>query len=94
MPSLIVFSSGHLYQLYALALYAHMMLKRGTSPCYCSGQTRLNCLGETHHVPGSVEDGVVLSDEDIIQDSEVGNAIAEPSAATIIILLERFRRQS
>jgi len=44
----------------------------------------LSSLGQTHHVLGSVEDGVVLSDEDVTQDPQAVSSIAKATTAAIV----------
>lgn len=47
----------------------------------------LSSLGQTHHILGSAEDGIVLSDEDIPQDPQAVTSTAEASAAAIVLRL-------
>lgn len=55
---------------------------------------RLFSLGQTHHLIASVEDGIVLSDEDITQDPQAVTSFAKASTAAIgFRLCEGFRRR-
>lgn len=54
----------------------------------------LYSLGQTHHILGSAEDGIVLSDKDITQDPQAVTTVAKASTAAIVLRLwERFRRR-
>lgn len=55
---------------------------------------RLSGLGQTHHILGSAEDGIVLSDKDITQDPRAATSIAKAStAARVLRLWEGFRKR-
>lgn len=47
----------------------------------------LSSLGRTHHILGSAEDRIVLSDEDIPQDPQAVTSTAEASMAAIVLRL-------
>lgn len=47
----------------------------------------LDSLGQTHHVLGSVEDGVVLSNEDVTQDPQAVTSVTKASSAAIVLRL-------
>lgn len=47
----------------------------------------LSSPGKTHHVLGSVEDGIVLPDEDITQDPQAVTSVAKAGTAAIVLRL-------
>lgn len=51
-------------------------------------------LGQTHHILGPVEDGIILSDEDVAQDPQAVSSDAEAGAAAIVLRLWGRRRVS
>ena len=50
---------------------------------------RLSSLGQTDHVLGPVEDGIVLSDEDITQDPQAASSASKAGTAAIVLGLWR-----